>query len=153
MIDTELTFTDTHNRLLVILPSVLGRLLSYRQLNLSCKEAAGVLIGERRGPHLVVHQASEPGKGDIRRRGFVDRRGPHHQAAVKEAFLSSSGRLQYIGEWHTHPEDVPSPSSTDLNSWKRYLVADEPMVLLIVGRTEIWAAKKCTTTIIPLLKT
>ncbi|ASK19254.1 peptidase [Halomonas sp. N3-2A] len=152
MIETELTFTDSRGSLLVILPTVLSRLLSYRQYNLSNNEAAGVLIGERRGSHLVVHQVSEPGKGDIRRRYFVDRRGPHHQAAVEDAFSRSSGRLQYLGEWHTHPEDVPSPSSTDLNSWKRYLIADEPMVLLIVGKNEIWAAKKCTSTVIPLLK-
>ncbi|WP_083007576.1 CBASS system CD-NTase/cGAS isopeptidase Cap3 [Halomonas sp. GT] len=152
MIEMELTFTDSQGRLLVVLPSVLSSLLSYRQFNLSSNEAAGVLIGERRGSHLVVHQVSEPGKGDIRRRCFVDRRGPHHQAAVEDAFSRSSGRLQYLGEWHTHPEDIPSPSSTDLNSWKRYLVADEPMVLLIVGRKEIWAAKKCNAKVIPLLK-
>ncbi|MCH2342838.1 MAG: Mov34/MPN/PAD-1 family protein [Pseudomonas sp.] len=152
MTEAELTYTDSQGGLLVIMPSVLNRLLTYRQLDFYSTEAAGVLIGERRGLHLVVHQISEPGKGDIRRRCFVDRRGPHHQVAIDEAFASSSGRLQYLGEWHTHPEDAPSPSSTDLGTWQRYLVADEQMVLLIVGKKRIWAAKKYAGAVIPFFK-
>jgi integrative and conjugative element protein (TIGR02256 family) len=71
---------------------------------------------------------------------------------VNEAFAQSSGRLQYLGEWHTHPEDQPSPSTTDLGSWRRHLIAQEQMILLIVGRTEIWAAKKINKQIVPLLR-
>lgn len=143
MTDTELTFTDKHGGLLVISPAPLNRMLAYRQLNWFSTEAAGVLIGERRGPHVVVHQISEPGPGDIRRRCFVDRRGAHHQKAIDEAFVRSSGVLQYLGEWHTHPEDFPSPSSKDIGTWQQHLIADrEQMALLIIGRKGIWAAKK-----------
>ena len=152
MTEAEVTFTDSQGELLVLMPSVASRLLTYRQLNLYSTEAAGVLIGERRGSHLVVHQISEPGKGDIRRRYFVDRRGPHHQVAIDEAFVSSSGRLQYLGEWHSHPEDAPSPSATDLATWQRHLIADEQMALLIVGRKRTWAAKKYAGAIIPLFR-
>ncbi|MCJ8234689.1 MULTISPECIES: Mov34/MPN/PAD-1 family protein [Aeromonas] len=152
MTNIELTFTDKLGGLLVIMPSVLDKLLGYRQLDLLSNEAAGVLIGERRESHIVVHEISEPGEGDIRRRSFVDRRGPHHQATVDDAFVRSRGQLQYLGEWHTHPEDQPSPSATDLGSWRRYLVSQEQMVVIIVGRKEIWAAKKITEQIVPLLK-
>lgn len=153
MTDSELTLTDKYGGLLVIMPAPLKSMLAYRQLGSFSTEAAGVLIGERRGPHLVVHQISEPGPGDIRRRCFVDRRGAHHQIAVDEAFISSSGMLQYLGEWHTHPEDSPSPSPTDVGTWQRCLISDdEQMVLLIIGRKEIWAAKKNTGIITPLLK-
>lgn len=153
MTDSELTLTDKHGGLLVIMPVPLKSMLAYRQLGSFSTEAAGVLIGERRGPHLVVHQISEPGPGDIRRRCFVDRRGAHHQIAVDEAFINSSGILQYLGEWHTHPEDSPSPSPTDIGTWQRYLIADdEEMVLLIIGRKEIWAAKKNKGIITPFLK-
>lgn len=152
MTDTELTFTDSFGSLLVIMPSVVNRLLDYRQMNSSSSEAAGVLIGERRESHMVVHEISEPGEGDIRRRCFVDRRGPHHQVAVDEAFTRSSGRLQYLGEWHTHPEDQPVPSAVDLRTWRRHLVAQESMVLLIIGRKDIWAAKKTIDQMIPLFR-
>ena len=152
MTDTELTFTDSFGSLLVIMPSVVNKLLVYRQMNSLSSEAAGVLIGERRESHIVVHEISEPGEGDIRHRCFVDRRGPHHQAAVVEAFARSSGRLQYIGEWHTHPEDQPTPSSTDLGTWRRHLAAQDSMVLLIIGRKDIWAAKKIIEHIVPLFR-
>lgn len=152
MTDTELTFTDNFGSLLVIMPSVLNKLLSYRQIDVLKKESAGVLIGERRESHIVVHEISEPGEGDIRRRCFVDRRGPHHQAAVDEAFARSSGALQYLGEWHTHPEDQPTPSATDLATWRRNLAAQDPMILLIIGRKDIWAAKKNIERIVQLLR-
>ncbi len=152
MTNTELTFTDNLGGLLVIMPSVLNKLLGYRQLDSFSNEAAGVLIGERRESHIVVHEISEPGEGDIRRRCFVDRRGSHHQAAVDEAFARSSGRLQYLGEWHTHPEDRPTPSAKDLGTWRRHLVAQEQMILVIIGRKEIWAAKKITEQIVPLIR-
>lgn len=136
----------------MIMPSVVRRLLDHRQIGWSSNEAAGVLIGERRESHLVICEISEPGEGDIRSRYFVDRRGPHHQAAVDEAFARSLGSFQYLGEWHTHPEDRPTPSHKDLGTWRRRLIAQEPMILLIVGRKKIWAAKKTAEEIFPLLE-
>ncbi|WP_081409005.1 Mov34/MPN/PAD-1 family protein [Acinetobacter gyllenbergii] len=47
-----------------------------------------------------------------------------------------------MGEWHTHPEDVPSPSPTDINSWRTNLVSNEELVLIIVGRTNFWIGKQ-----------
>lgn len=152
MSTAELIFKDHSGGLLVIMPFVLEQLLKYRQIDRFSNEAAGVLIGERRGAHLVICEISEPGKGDIRRRSFVDRRGPHHQVAVDEAFARTSGVLQYLGEWHTHPEDRPTPSSKDLKTWRRHLIAQEPMILLIVGRKKIWAAKKTDEEIFSLIE-
>lgn len=150
MVEMELTFKDKDENLVVIMPNVLARLMRYRQLHWYSLEAAGVLIGERRGPHLVIQDISEPGKGDIRSRYYVDRKGVHHQRAVELAFLRSGGTLQYIGEWHSHPEDEPSPSTKDRDSWNRYLSALEPMVLIIVGRKKLMVAKKEDRNIIPL---
>ena len=142
MSDVELVFKDESDCLVVIMGQVVTRLLSYRQLHHLAPESAGVLIGERRGQHLVVCDISEPGPGDIRQRCRVDRRGAHHQLRVNEAFESSGGTHQYLGEWHTHPEDKPSPSITDRSSWKRNVAAKESMLLLIVGRTDLWLGRK-----------
>ncbi|WP_424963704.1 Mov34/MPN/PAD-1 family protein [Metapseudomonas otitidis] len=142
MTEVEWTFKDDSGGLLVVMPTALNILIKYRQMNRLSNEAAGVLIGERRGKHIIVYEVSEPGDGDIRRRCFVDRRGPHHQLAVDDAFARSSGRLQYLGEWHTHPEDYPSPSSIDIGTWHRNLSTKEDMVLMIIGRKGVWAARK-----------
>ncbi|EGQ9883129.1 TPA: peptidase [Vibrio vulnificus] len=142
MSDVDLVFKDERDNLVVIMGHVLTRLLSYRQLHHLTPESAGVLIGERRGFHLVICDISEPGPGDIRQRNRVDRRGDHHQSRVNEAFESSDGIHQYLGEWHTHPEDRPLPSATDRHSWRKNIVSDEPMLLLIVGRKSFWLGKK-----------
>ena len=152
MTDSELTFQDQDGHLVVIMPAVVNQLLAHRQLHWYSEEAAGVLIGERRGSHLVIQEISEPGEGDIRRRNSVDRCGSHHQAAVDDAFVRSWGTLQYLGEWHTHPEDEPSPSIKDFSSWGRYLLDSEQMVVIIVGRKKVWAAKKVADNVITLCK-
>lgn len=150
MATAEMAFKDSEDNLVIIMTAVLKKLLSYRQISFSSTEAAGVLIGERRGSHLIVKNMSEPGLGDIRSRYAVDRTGSHHQADVDEAFFRSGGILQYLGEWHTHPEDIPSPSFKDKSSWKSQLIETEPMIILIVGRKKIWAAKKEKGLIIPI---
>lgn len=150
MATCELTFRDDNDELVVIAAKVMTQLLSFRQLSPESHEAAGVLIGERRGIHLVIHDLSVPGKGDKRTRFSVDRCGPHHQEAVDAAFYRSEGTLQYLGEWHTHPEDYPHPSSRDKRSWQSNLTGPAPVVLIIVGKKALWAAKKTENAMLPL---
>jgi len=138
----ELVFVDNDNNHVVIMWEVVQLLNSYRQLNHDCTEAGGVLIGERRGQHIVVTHLSEPGQGDIRSRTRIERKGEHHQLKVDELFKQSDGFLVYLGEWHTHPEDLPQPSSTDIYSWLEGLNGKESMVMLIVGREGVWLGKK-----------
>lgn len=151
MKDEELIYKDSDGSLVVIMQAVNKLLRSYRQLEVDSTEAAGVLIGERRGRHIVICDMSEPGKGDIRNRFGVNRKGLHHQAKVDLAFELSNGTQQYLGEWHTHPENMPSPSSTDENSWSRNLPCHKSMILLIVGREGLWIAKKNGNLISPLI--
>ncbi|MBD3667603.1 MAG: Mov34/MPN/PAD-1 family protein [Kangiella sp.] len=142
MHETDLTFKDSDGNLVVIISSAYKKLYFHRQMNLENDEAAGVLIGERRGEHIIIRHISEPGQGDIRTRFSVNRKGRHHQLAVNQAFYASKGILNYVGEWHTHPEDVPSPSLLDLTSWKKNLTDPAPSILLIIGRRNIWVGKK-----------
>ncbi len=139
---TEITYTDDNGHLVVIMPGVVERLLSYRQLSPASLEAAGVLIGERRENHVVIHAISEPGPGDVRTRFTVVRKGPHHQAMINELYLKSGGTMNYLGEWHTHPERFPVPSNTDKSGWQKEIVFTEPMVLIIVGQSAMWCGKK-----------
>ena len=142
MINDDLIFQDVDGNLVVIMNHVVKRLLPYRQQLFFSRESAGVLIGERRASHLVICDLSEPGPGDIRSRFCVDRKGAHHQEKICAIFAQSGGTQQYIGEWHTHPEDNPTPSSTDQNSWKANIDSTFPMLVLIVGRKKIWVGKK-----------
>lgn len=115
MSDVELVFKDESDCLVVIMGHVVTRLLSYRQLHHLTPESAGVLIGERRGQHLVVCDISEPGSGDIRQRCRVDRRGVHHQSRVNEAFERSAGTHLYLGSGtHTRKIDHSPPRQIDI---------------------------------------
>jgi len=150
MAEFEMTFKDSDNNLIVIMPHVAERLLAHKQVKSDSAEAAGVIIGERRGNHLVIQHISEPGQDDRRSRYAVDRCSRIHQLEVDQAFYQSGGTFQYLGEWHTHPEDYPIPSPRDLKSWRKYLTDPEPMVLIIVGLSQIWVAKKAGSDIVPL---
>lgn len=56
---------------------------------------------------------------------------------LNDVFISSSGDLYYLGEWHSHPNGFPSPSSTDLKTLQKIAknnnVRIETPLLLIVS--------------------
>lgn len=108
----------------------------YIQQGIDSKEAGGILLGHVRSEHLEIIEATEPSFWDKRFR-FLFERMPHfhHRLAMKR-WKESNGMVRYIGEWHTHPENYPSPSSIDLQEWQ-VLAADRvdgrPLLALIVG--------------------
>ena len=138
----ELVFQAEDKSLVVITPDVADIFISYRQLANSSPESAGVIIGERRDVHIVIRTLSVPSDTDIRSRFMVNRISKHHQKIVDTAFQSPDGTCQYLGEWHTHPEDTPNPSMTDYSSWNKNLTTEDPLILIIVGRTQFWVGKK-----------
>jgi integrative and conjugative element protein (TIGR02256 family) len=63
---------------------------------------------------------------------------------VDAAWGESGGSRNYLGEWHSHPEDVPAPSDIDIENWHRIIaqtVCEQDFLLFaIVGRTatQMW---------------
>jgi integrative and conjugative element protein (TIGR02256 family) len=139
--EKEETFSILHKgeeRLLVIEPAALNVLLKYRQQRRNQKESGGVLIGERRGLAIVIQQATRPGKLDKKERfGFI-RNGLYHQKFIDEAYKRTSGTSNYIGEWHTHPQDIASPSSIDYSNWSTGLKGMDVCIVAVVGNKESW---------------
>ena len=99
-------------------------------------EAGGILLGRVRGPHLQIIEATTPSPRDRRSRFSFERDEFHHHATAIRRWEESNGIIRYVGEWHTHPQDHPTPSSIDLSEWK-ILAADRvdgrPLLGLIVG--------------------
>lgn len=58
----ELVFIDNFDNHVVVMSEVVRLLKSYRQMQYVSTEAGGVLIGERRGPHIVITHISERGR-------------------------------------------------------------------------------------------
>jgi integrative and conjugative element protein (TIGR02256 family) len=109
----------------------------YRQLKSSDREAGGILIGEYRGKDLRILSSTMPGKLDQRSRYRFGRRSPHHQKQAYELWLSSNSIQSHIGDWHTHPQDYPTPSTLDLQEWRKKLPI-RPALLAILGRKTDW---------------
>nr|WP_317188058.1 Mov34/MPN/PAD-1 family protein [Acinetobacter gerneri] len=65
-----------------------------------------------------------------------------------QAWNESKKFYNFQGLWHTHPEDVPTPSPTDLRDIDTVLNGitnlNDPVLYLIIGRvkTGIWIGRK-----------
>ena len=125
--------------LLLVESEVLESLEPFRQLCEEAPEGGGILIGYRRGRHVHVVDATTPGPQDHRSRYGFHRLDPSHQQIAQVRWARSRHTLDYIGEWHTHPQTCPAPSSLDLSEWAQILRhRSEPMIFAIQGLTDWW---------------
>lgn len=100
-------------------------------------ESGGVLLGTIHERGLLVTVATTPTRLDCQLRYLFERLPFGHRAVAKRLWRQSSGTTRYIGEWHTHPQDIPVPSGIDLDEWRKLAKrrADKrPLLAVIVGR-------------------
>lgn len=126
-------------QIVVVNLPVMELVLQYRQLSNSTPESGGVLIGMRRGEHFEITTATKPENTDSRKRFRFKRRRQGHSETVRKRWVETLGYENYLGEWHTHPEDNPIPSKLDLNEWQKAAIRHEKLlVVMIVGRKSIY---------------
>lgn len=109
----------------------------YAQVSPSAPESGGILLGYVRDPHLEILEASEPTTWDKRRRFFFDRGSRGHRDIAERRWRESEGLVRYIGEWHTHPQDYPTPSNVDRAGWIKLANKRQdqrPVLAIVVGR-------------------
>ncbi|OME64248.1 hypothetical protein BSK65_29385 [Paenibacillus odorifer] len=93
---------------------VLETFRSFRQVGTHQHEAGGILLGRiYQDGKVIVEQISTPGRYDKSGKYFFERNVKYAQQIVNKAWKDSNGEIQYLGEWHTHPEMNPTPSSVD----------------------------------------
>lgn len=111
------------NRKLKLSNDVIEMMFSYAQDHKKSPESGGILIGRilNNDFNIVIDHASEPMKSDIQTRCRFIRKSTGHQEFFNWHWTESEGRCFYFGEWHTHPEASPIPSSIDIREWKSYL--------------------------------
>lgn len=134
----------TNGGYLIIPEALLTQLRQYRQKSVADCEAGGVLIGTWRVAgkahqlvrHAEITDVTVPVKGDSRTRfGFI-RRSKHHLEKIKHAWSQSKHKQSYLGEWHTHPEPHPKPSSIDLHEWRNNLNSSQAIVIIVGIKSE-----------------
>lgn len=117
-----------------LFPDVQELLYTHRQVLCSSAEAGGMLIGYENAStgSFTVSDATEPQASDIRSRITLFL-GKQHRELLKK--LESP--YGYIGTWHTHPSEIPTPSSVDLRDWKKCIKQNRnstsALVFIIAG--------------------
>lgn len=127
-------------RIVTIADEVMQKIQSFAASYLLPKEAGGIFLGCYRGPHVEIIDCTVPLPKDKRSMfGFL-RRDPGHSAAAVAAWKNSGRTTAFVGEWHTHPEDNPTPSQIDRNTWLDLMRSREsdPLIFLIAGRKTIY---------------
>lgn len=107
----------------------------HRQVTPWATEAGGQLFGKVDAENICVIEASGPYRLDERSR----HRYRSDPSAAQRAIEDSHRRgLLYLGEWHTHAEDYPSPSGLDDDAMRRLISGSRlntsSLLMMIVGR-------------------
>lgn len=133
--------TEDRRTLLHFSESTLVTYLGHIQVNDSDCEAGGLLLGSVHGTHMLIEQATIPTAWDSRSRCLFERMPFGHEAIALTRWAASQGTIRYLGEWHTHPEDHPSPSGRDRSEWNRLSAKrldKRAMLAVIVGRKSLY---------------
>lgn len=96
-------------------------LYKYVQKSFFSKESGGILIGKenKSNKNIIINHITIPLFKDKRMHNRFVRKDKRHIELFKNLYIKSDETLRYIGEWHTHPEAIPSFSSIDLKNWKK----------------------------------
>ena len=122
---------------LAINRSVLSVMRPYRQTRPKQSEACGILLGYEWDNARHVMMATPPQRSDIRSRAFYTRNIAGHLGVAQAAWEASGGLVGYLGEWHTHPQECPTPSSRDITEAKKLAAANVQRILsMIIGTNE-----------------
>ncbi len=136
----SLNYSLPRNGVLVICDEVLKTFHRFRQSSVLSSESGGILVGKFYENKTLIDKVTTPGAGDKRGVFFFHRHRGRAQAYVDEAFESSDGRHIYIGEWHTHRQRKPGPSSKDIleieRAFKRSRLNLRFMLVVIVGNLD-----------------
>ena len=107
-----------------ITPNIIESIIPFLQKNTTDREACGLLVGykNKMSGNITINNLSLPGKTDTRNRVFCQIKDRIHRLFLKNQTLSKN---YYIGNWHTHPQDIPFPSRTDFVEWNTVLKKDK----------------------------
>jgi integrative and conjugative element protein (TIGR02256 family) len=97
-------------------------------------ETGGVLAGFlRRDDVWVVSHPMQPSPRNRAGRFWLKRHRGDAQKFVEDAYYETGGIVNYLGEWHTHPEPTPSPSSDDRQMFRGLLQTSRLEIQFLVG--------------------
>lgn len=122
---------------IILSEDVVAMLLKHRQVKLRDNEAGGQLFARFEGCNTIIVEATGPKQSDKSKRYWFE---PNRSLQRQEIKAKHNDGKHFVGDWHTHPQSVPSPSLDDLESIadcfrksRHELIA---FLLIIVGTAE-----------------
>lgn len=104
---------ESDGPIVILTDDAIASMIRHRQNSFKDREAGGQLFGRFEGNNTVIVAATEPKAFDTRSRyGFI----PNQWLQRLEIKAQHKEGKHYVGDWHTHPQRVPLPSSADINS-------------------------------------
>jgi integrative and conjugative element protein (TIGR02256 family) len=134
------------NLIIKISGDILIQLKKYIQDDDKKHEAGGLVVGYYTDPNIFsITDISTPHKEDKSSRFRFLRSKKQAQLFISKLYKESNRKKIYLGEWHTHPENHPTPSGLDkcsiLKQYKCNRLNSDVIFMIIVGRKSIYIAK------------
>lgn len=145
-------FTRENGGIVGVSATAASTLMSLAQNGEDAPESGGILIGRLivDTEDVVIDEVTVPTSSDRWGRFRFWRAKRPAQRRVDRAWNESGGTENYLGDWHTHPEDDPAPSGMDIENWQQIVRTaqfhQDFLFFLIVGRsrTRAWELSKST---------
>jgi integrative and conjugative element protein (TIGR02256 family) len=135
--ENEFCFKLPSGERLVIGCPQLAVMEKYKQHGMFSLEAGGLLFAKIGRSEVEVLSITKPSLWDMRTRFGFRMNKKHRQKQIDKHYEQG---LHFIGQWHTHPEPWPKPSSVDLNSMDEMTSLSEHalygFIMVIVGNGE-----------------
>lgn len=131
-----MVFQDSRGRPdIVITDAVLEHFAHSRQIGRQLSETGGQLFAIFSTKQILLARVTGPRKTCLFRRfSFL----PSRRQEIKEIRLLFKDGYHYVGDWHTHPEPIPTPSRDDIQSmsecYKQSRHELRGFLLIIVGQ-------------------
>ena len=119
--------------------SVINNMMKFKQDAFEKPEAGGILIGYYiQNNSFSITDITTPTLYDKSSRFNFIRNIKSVQSTLKRLFKKSGGKKIYLGEWHTHPENTPTPSGLDnksiIDQLKFNQLNSDIIFMIIIGR-------------------
>lgn len=109
---------DINDLKIIVNDKILDDIRKYYYLNTNY-ETGGILLGKFNKENRVVEITEvHELKTNFFSRILYKRSGRKAQKIINRRWYETNGVINYIGEWHTHPNMQAVPSSTDISSLK-----------------------------------
>ncbi len=136
-------FVLPDKRTVDLLSNALNEMLKWQQNENIKPESCGFLLGykNQKTNNITISKITSPGKKDYRTKFFCKLIDIIHFNTIKSE--QEKGNY-YMGVWHTHPQNIPIPSTIDWKDWYEVLEKDrtgsEYAFFIIIGTEQfrIW---------------